>query len=166
MFLTIKDFVTSWTHESAATARVMSVLTDASLQQQIAPNHRKLGQLAWHLVITVHEMMTRTGLELPEPEGGELAPDSAAFIAAQYNRASQGLLLAIQTQWTDANVHLSSDMYGEQWVNGTTLTILISHEIHHRGQLTVLMRQAGLRVPDLYGPVREDWIAWDMEPHI
>jgi len=166
MFLTIKDFVASWTFESAATARVMSALTDASLQQQIAPNHRKLGQLAWHIVVTVQEMMSRTGLELPAPEGGELAPDSAELIAAQYNRASQSLLLAIQSQWTDANVLLSSEMYGEQWLNGLTLNVLISHEIHHRGQITVLMRQAGLRVPGIYGPVREDWIAWKMEPHI
>ncbi|MGO4373779.1 DinB family protein, partial [Paenibacillus sp. MCAF20] len=37
------------------------------------------------------------------------------------------------------------------------LDVLIKHEIHHRGQMTVLMRQAGLRVPDLYGPTKEQW---------
>jgi uncharacterized damage-inducible protein DinB len=45
MFLTINDFVSSWTHESTATQRVLNALTETSLQQQIAPNHRKLGQL-------------------------------------------------------------------------------------------------------------------------
>jgi uncharacterized damage-inducible protein DinB len=35
--------------------------------------------------------------------------------------------------------------------------VLISHQIHHRGQMTVLMRQAGLAVPSIYGPVKEGW---------
>jgi uncharacterized damage-inducible protein DinB len=166
MFLTINDFVSSWTHESTATQRVLNALTDVSLQQQIAPNHRKLGQLAWHITTTIHEMLSRTGLEFPEPAGGELAPDSVALIAAEYSRASQGLLQAIQSQWTDANLLQSTNMYGEDWLNGLTLQILISHEIHHRGQMTVVMRQAGLRVPDLYGPVREDWIEQGMAPMI
>ena len=29
---------------------------------------------------------------------------------------------------------------------------LLHHEIHHRGQMTVLMRQAGLKLPGVYGP--------------
>jgi uncharacterized damage-inducible protein DinB len=57
-------------------------------------------------------------------------------------------------------------MYGEDWLNGLTLQILISHEIHHRGQMTVLMRQAELRVPEVYGPTREDWLERGMEPLI
>jgi uncharacterized damage-inducible protein DinB len=166
MFLTINDFVSSWTHESTATQRVLNTLTDASLLQQIAPNHRKLGQLAWHITTTVHEMLSRTGLEFPEPAGGEVAPDSAALIAAEYSRASQGLLLTLQSHWTDTNLLESTNMYGEDWLNGLTLRILISHEIHHRGQMTVVMRQAGLRVPDIYGPTRDQWQEWGMEPHI
>lgn len=30
------------------------------------------------------------------------------------------------------------------------------HEIHHRGQLTILMRQAGITVSGLYGPSKEE----------
>jgi uncharacterized damage-inducible protein DinB len=166
MFLTIKDFVASWTNESSATQRVMNALTDISLQQEITPNHRKLGQLAWHLVTTIHEMPSRTGLQFLEPEGGELAPASAAVIAESYKITSQALVDAIVTQWTDGNLAESSNMYGEIWDNGLTLNTLITHEIHHRGQMTVLMRQAGLTVPDLYGPTRDNWLEWGMEPHI
>jgi uncharacterized damage-inducible protein DinB len=36
---------------------------------------------------------------------------------------------------------------------------LVHHEIHHRGQMRVLMRQAGLRPSAMHGPVREDWAA-------
>ena len=46
-------------------------------------------------------------------------------------------------------------MYGQKWKKKFTLQALILHEIHHRGQITVLMRQAGLRVPGSYGPAKE-----------
>jgi uncharacterized damage-inducible protein DinB len=42
------------------------------------------------------------------------------------------------------------------------LRVLIQHEVHHRGQMTVLMRQAGLEVPGVYGPAREEWAACGM----
>jgi uncharacterized damage-inducible protein DinB len=48
-------------------------------------------------------------------------------------------------------------MYGEMWSRGTVLSILVRHEAHHRAQLTVLMRQAGLAVPGCYGPAKEEW---------
>jgi uncharacterized damage-inducible protein DinB len=76
------------------------------------------------------------------------------------------MLQAIQTQWTDEKLLQSTNMYGEDWMNGLTLHILIQHEIHHRGQMTVLMRQAGLRAPDIYGPTRDQWLEWNMQPHI
>jgi len=48
-------------------------------------------------------------------------------------------------------------MYGEMWTIETVLKVLFTHQIHHRGQMTVLMRQAGLKVPGLYGPAKEEW---------
>jgi uncharacterized damage-inducible protein DinB len=42
------------------------------------------------------------------------------------------------------------------------LQALISHEIHHRGQMAVPRRQAGLQVPGIYGPAREEWEAYGM----
>ncbi|NOU92059.1 hypothetical protein GC093_02255 [Paenibacillus sp. LMG 31456] len=164
MFTTVQSFVASWSNESAATQRVMDALTDAALGQEIAPNHRSLGQLAWHLVTTVHEMLSRTGLTFDPIAEGELAPASAAAIAEAYRRVGQAMLDAIQSQWTDEDLSKMNNLYGEAWPNGLSLRILIQHEIHHRGQMTVLLRQAGLRVPDIYGPTREDWIERGMQP--
>jgi len=36
------------------------------------------------------------------------------------------------------------------------LQTLVVHQIHHRGQMSVLMRQAGLVPPGIYGPTREE----------
>ena len=68
--------------------------------------------------------------------------------------------------WTDADLDKVDDMFGERWTRRFTLLVLINHQIHHRGQMTVLMRQAGLRVPGMYGPAKEDWAQWSMEPPV
>lgn len=164
MFRTIEDFMNEWNNETKATQRVLDTLTDASLEQRIAPDLRTLGQIGWHIATTIHEMLSRTGLKFDMPEGEELAPTSAKTIADTYRSASAKAIDAIQSQWTDAALTESSDMYGQQWPNGLTLRIIISHEIHHRGEMVVLMRQAGLRIPEIYGPTREDWIERGMQP--
>jgi uncharacterized damage-inducible protein DinB len=65
--------------------------------------------------------------------------------------------------WNDESLQQTDDMYGEKWKRGVTLTVLISHQAHHRGQMTVLMRQAGLKVPGVYGPAREEWAGMGMK---
>jgi len=55
---------------------------------------------------------------------------------------------------------VTDEMYGETWARGLTLFYLILHQAHHRGQITVLMRQAGLTVPGIYGPAKEEWAAF------
>ena len=155
MFTTVRDFITEWKYESQATGRVLEAMTDASLSQRITSDNRTLGQLGWHLATTIHEMLSRTGLEFPSLEGDEHAPASAAVIAESYKRASADLLQAIETQWTDDTLVQLTDMYGEQWPNGLTLRILIKHEVHHRGQIYLMLGMLDVRTPPLYGLTEE-----------
>jgi len=164
MFVSIAAFAEAWGHESASTQKIFDALTDASLKQEVTPEDRTLGRIAWHITTSLHEMLSRTGLEFKAPEDGEPVPATAKEIADAYRKGSESLLDAIKNQWTDADLLQKVDMYGEQWPKGLTLQILISHQIHHRGQLTILMRQAGLRVPGVYGPAREEWSSMGMEP--
>lgn len=166
MFTSIEAFVKEWENVSAGTRRLLEELTDASLSQSIGEGYRTLGRLAWHLTCSPHEMLVRTGLELPAPGDENVVPSTAAEIAAAYARTSREVADAVRGQWQDANLAESCDMYGEQWANGFTLRVVIQHEVHHRAQMTVLMRQAGLHVPGLYGPAREDWQGMGMEPPV
>ncbi|MDG0812635.1 DinB family protein [Cohnella rhizosphaerae] len=56
------------------------------------------------------------------------------------------------------------EIAGQSWINGDSLRFSLTHQAHRRGQMTVLMRQAGLRPPGLYGPIYEVWIAQGMAP--
>jgi uncharacterized damage-inducible protein DinB len=156
MYRTIQEFIEDWKLESASTQRALDALTDASLSQRVSPKDRTLGEVAWHIVTTIQEMMTMAGLKLEAVGDPKVVPTSARQIADAYRAVSEGLVTAIQEQWTDATLQEVRNMFGMQWPNALTLNILLRHEIHHRGQLTVLMRQAGLQVPDIYGPARRD----------
>jgi uncharacterized damage-inducible protein DinB len=163
MFRRIADFQKSWAADSEATLKVLRVLTDASLGQSVAPGERSLGRLAWHLTCTLGEMPGHVGLMVDSPAYESDPPASAAAIAAAYATASRSLLAQLEA-WDDATLDVEDDMYGERWTRGFTLHALLEHQIHHRGQMTVLMRQAGLKPPGIYGPAREDWASMGMQP--
>lgn len=162
MYTSIADFEADWKRLSEGTAKVMAALTDDSLKWPVAENHRTLGRIAWHIVLTIPEMCNRTGLGVSGPDEHTPVPPTAKAIANTYNQVAEALLERIKTKWKDADLHTEVDLYGEKWKNGRTLRILIDHEIHHRGQMTVLMRQAGVRVPGIFGPAREDWANYGM----
>jgi uncharacterized damage-inducible protein DinB len=164
MYRTIADFERAWKSESEGTLKILRGLTDASLQQAIGGEARTLGRLAWHLTATLPELANRTGLAVAGPEDGSPPPSSAARIAAAYESAAASLLAEVTSRWSDATLAVEDDMYGERWTRGFTLACLVLHQCHHRGQMTVLMRQAGLAVPGLYGPSREEWAAYGMKP--
>jgi uncharacterized damage-inducible protein DinB len=163
MFLKIEDFTAEWTSELRLTGQVMQALTDDALSQAVRQDRRTLGQIAWHLVSSIH-YMTYCGLEFEGLADGEQCPDSAAVIADSYSNIGRSMLKAVQTQWSDETLQASQAIMGVEWKNGATLRFVLMHQAHHRGQMTVLMRQAGLRLPEVYGPTYEDWVDKGMEP--
>ena len=86
-------------------------------------------------------------------------PESMAEIAARYQRATTSLIEELAA-WKDEDLLREDTLYGHLvWKRGYSLQALEMQQAHHRGQMTVLMRQAGLRVPEFYGPVLEGWAA-------
>jgi uncharacterized damage-inducible protein DinB len=163
MFRRVVDFQKAWEQEKDSTLKVLGALTDASLSQAVTREDRTLGRLAWHLTTTLGEMMERTGLKIAGPSHDAPPPPSAAAIAAAYAEAATAVADGV-SGWSDATLEVEDDMYGQRWPRGGTLQSLIVHQAHHRGQMTVLMRQAGLKVPGVYGPAREEWTAYGMQP--
>ena len=169
MFRKIEDAVHAWKGHRESTIKLFSALTDASLLQAVTEGHRNIGRISWHVIATIPEMMSRTGLSIGFDGSWEKMPENltAAMIVDKYSAVTQSLIEAISRSWTDESLEVSDDLYGEQWKRGMTLNILLAHEIHHLGQLTILMRQAGLVVPGLYGPSKEEWSTYNVpEPEV
>ena len=156
MFTAIGHFLSTWRHESASTARLFAELTDASLAQRVAPGHRTLGELAWHIVVSQREIVGKTGLVYDAPRKGDPAPARAAALHSAYVDAAKAFAAAVEREWNDDALRIKDTLYGASWPRGVTLSVTLRHEIHHRGQMTVLMRQAGLRVPGVYGASKDE----------
>jgi len=141
-----------WKHESAQTTRVLAELTDESLDVAIAEGQRTLGELAWHIVVSQQEIVAKTGLAFEAPSKSVGRPPRAREILTAYRGAASALAEAVERSWTDASLADEDEIYGMRWTRGYTLSVMLLHEVHHRGQLTALMRPAGLKVPGVYGP--------------
>jgi len=156
MYRTIADFVQDWTRESAISLKVERALTDASLQQKTDPDGRTLGQLGWHMVLMTGMTGSAVGLEVDAPPRGTEPPTSAASIADVYEKAARSLGEQALKELNDEQLGAEISLFGRTMSRAGALQALVRHQIHHRGQMTVLIRQAGLIVPGVYGPSREE----------
>jgi uncharacterized damage-inducible protein DinB len=163
MFQTLEVFFTLWNFEADATQRILDQLTDESLSQEVTPDNWTLGRIAWHTVTAIGVIASRTGLSFDAPNQDYPVPTSAKFISDNYQKARSALTQAIENQWTHKNLGEARDFFGQRMSNSELLFFMIQHQIHHRGQMTILMRQAGLTVPGLYGPSKEEWAKIGME---
>ena len=159
MYRKIKDFEQSWAYETEITTKLLSNLTDASLNQKVTEGGRSLGFVAWHIVLTLGEMLGKVGLNIDCPPEEAATPASAREITETFERAARSVSEEVAKKWTDETLLQEDEMYGMIWSRGTTLSLLINHQAHHRGQLTILMRQAGVPVIGVYGPAKEEWEA-------
>ncbi len=164
MFASISDFEFVYKNEANQTHKLFEALTDASLAQSVAKDHRTLGRMAWHIVVTYAEMPKMAGLNVAGVGEHEPMPKSASDMTRVYRTVSDELLAEVTKKWKDSDLQVEDNFYGMMWKRGLMLGILIRHEVHHRGQMTVLMRQAGIKVPGVYGPAKEEWAGMGMNP--
>ena len=164
MYGKLSDFITEWKYESESTFKIIDQLTDDSLAKKFNDNIRTPGRLAWHLVTTIGEMVQRTGLKFDATPEDAPVPVTMKEICEEYKRTSEGMLNAVKKEWKDESLLEEINLYGQNWKKGKVLSVLVNHQTHHRGQLTVVMRLAGLKVPGVYGPAREEWASMGMEP--
>jgi len=163
MFRKLDDFFAAYENVTGGTIRMFAALSDENMNQPVAQGHRTLRRIAWHIVTTVPEMMSRTGLAVSSVDCASPPPESAAEIQDAYKSVSKELTDAVKATWNDDTLLEVDEMYGEKWQRGLTLASLIIHEVHHRGQMTVLLRQAGCAAPGVFGPSKEEWAQYGME---
>lgn len=162
MYNSIEEAVGEWRFEARLTQMVMDALTDQSLQVQVPMEGRTLGRLAWHLVQSAPSFMAELGLPVAQVEGP--APAAAKEIAQRWQQVSDEVAQAIESGLTAESLRQVQSLFGREMEKGTILALLLKHHAHHRGQMTVLMRMAGLVPPGIYGPTREAWQQMGQEP--
>lgn len=162
MYRKIKDFQGVWDYEASETLKIFNDLTDESLNQKVTETGRSLGFIAWHIVTTIEEFFASAGIKIDGAKPSAETPDTVTEIVAEFEKAVKSLNEELPKHWLDENLTDKIPMYGETWTKGFALTCFLMHAAHHRGQMTILMRQAGLKVHGVYGPAKEEWEAMGM----
>ncbi len=165
MFRHVADFKTIWEQEVAHTLHVLEAIPDAAAHQAVGTEHRDLRRIAWHLVETCVEMPHNMGLKIAGFNGEPFKTQPPATMKAirdTYAAVAESVVAEV-LKLNDMALAMSYPFYGMTWTGAFALMVLVTHQSHHRGQMTVLMRQAGLKVPGTYGPAKEEWGAYGME---
>lgn len=164
MYRKIADFIKTWKAEEEATVKILSNIKDENLLKTVSDNTRSLGRLAWHITQTLTEMGSKVELVENDYLDGKPIPSNISEIIDLYKKYCEELAVNLKSKWTDEDLSLKMDLYGQSWERGRILTMLVNHQIHHRAQITVIMRLLGLTVPGIYGPSKEEWKNYGMEP--
>lgn len=156
MYRTVTEFVNDWDRETAISLKVERALTDASLAQKTDSEGRTLGTIAWHMAVMIGLTGSAVGLQVAAPPREAQPPATASAIADAYETTIKSLKDEASKKLTDEKLAEQITIFGRTMPATWALHALVRHQIHHRGQMTVLMRQAGVAVPGVYGPSREE----------
>lgn len=154
MYRTTKDFLEDWQANAAGTLNVFKAITDDKMDVAIVEGHNSLGWLAWHLVSSAGFFGHFAKLQIPAPGPTMKQPDTMAEIIEAYELVIEAYNKEVAAL-TDDELLEEVDGFGGPTMRGKLLRALIDHQSHHRGQMTVLVRQAGLTVPPVMGPTKE-----------
>lgn len=164
MYCNISDFLEDWHKESQSTLEVFNHIDDQKKSLNVNEDLRSLERLSWHITQSITEMLYRAGLFEHDFLEKEPIPETMEKNREIYNQFSLQLISLVEEKWKDTDLTEKVDMYGEKWEKRFVLSVLVKHQIHHRGQMTAIMRMLGMRVPGIYGPSKEEWSKFGMTP--
>lgn len=154
MYRKVEDFLGDWKQSSDGTLRVIQEIADDKLDFAIVEGHNSLGWLAWHLVGAAGAFAQFGGLQVKGIERTDPQPASVDEIVTTYENIANAISEEAKKLTDDSLTEEVSSFVGPT-ERGRLLRMLIDHQNHHRSQMTVLLRQAGLKVPPVMGPTKE-----------
>ncbi len=156
MYRKMSDFLGQWEIEGNSTIEAFERITDEAAGAS-ADNEgfRSLRELAWHLTTVLGGVPASMGLTIDTPSFDAPTPATMNEIIAAYRRAAPLFAETIRENWTDEMLTGEIELWGSMRTRGFILLGMLLHQAHHRGQMTAVMRSAGLVPPGIYGPTRE-----------
>jgi len=155
MYRSVSDFLKDWSNSVQGTLKVLNSLADDKLDQAIVEGHSTLGWLGWHLATCPAFFLGQVGLKVVPSGDAKQIPNKASEIVNAYSTIAEEVKLVVEHNLTDEKMVEGIETFAGTMPRGAMLRTLIDHQTHHRGQMTVLLRQAGLHVPGVIGPTKE-----------
>ncbi len=158
MATTMKEILERYEHQHASTHAVIAAMPE--VHASFRPHERSLswGQLAWHVATTplyyvseVFRLPTQLGWDLDNAR----PPTTTAGLVQGLDDIYDEIVDALRTKddaWLDEMTDYHGTMKEKRWILGH----VIDQEVHHRGQMTVLLRLKDASVPQVYGPTADE----------
>ena len=156
----LQTFINTWDAEAKKTAAALRALPAGQYDFRPDAGGRSLGELAWHLAEIEGYMgfgVERGAFEMGVKPPGIERPRTIEELAPGYERIHAESLQKVR-RLTSADLDRRVRFFtgDEMPIRDILWSALLHHQIHHRGQLSVLCRLAGGVAPGAYGPNREE----------
>jgi uncharacterized damage-inducible protein DinB len=162
--LTREDILQELDQEAVTTRRVLERVPEGKLDWRPHEKSFSLGQLAMHIAtirgalaqVSTMETFNVKGRNVPRPSASSTAElldalDQSLALAHEIVGAMDGEALAAPWKLVDGEQVLLTIPRAS-----FLRSIMLNHWYHHRGQLTVYLRQTGALVPGVYGPSADE----------
>jgi uncharacterized damage-inducible protein DinB len=159
----LERFLSTWEREAESTVKLLRALPRDQYDYRPDPGGRSLGELAWHLAEGDAYMtfgIEKGGFSMGAKPPHIERPRAVEELAPGYelvHREAVERIRKLSPEDLDRAI---------PFFDGSPMTIrdilwsaVISHNVHHRGQLSLMCRLAGGAAPGLYGPNREEMAA-------
>jgi uncharacterized damage-inducible protein DinB len=155
----LEMFLESWDREAENTLKVLRALPATQYDFRPDAGGRSLGELAWHLAegdayISYGIEAGQFGMNMRPPNIER--PRTVEALAPGYERVHGEAVARIRKLKPEDLDRSISFFMDERPIRRILWDAIISHGVHHRGQLTLMCRLAGGAAPGLYGPNREE----------
>ena len=158
----LERFLNTWDREAENTIKLLRALPPSQYDFRPDQGGRSLGELAWHLAEGDAYMSFgidrgQFGMDMRPPNIER--PRQVEALAPAYERIHKEAVERIK-KLTPADLDRTIAFFGQSVsVRDILWNMIISHSVHHRGQLALMCRLAGGQTPGLYGPNREETAA-------
>ena len=148
--------------EAKTTRRVLERVPEDRLTWKPHDKSMSLGQLALHVATVpgaVAEMSRKSPFPIPQFIQPSAASVSELIPALDQSVAKARQILSTMNDEALTEIWRATDGTREVMalpVGAVLRTIMLNHWYHHRGQLSVYIRQVGALVPSIYGPSADE----------
>jgi uncharacterized damage-inducible protein DinB len=155
-------FLNAWERESESTLKLLRALPPGQYDFRPDAGGRSLGELAWHLAEGDAYMsfgIDNGGFNMAVKPPNIERPRTVEALAPGYERIHKDAVARLR-KLKPEDLDRTLPFFGQTIaIRDILWGMIISHGIHHRGQLSLMCRLAGGAAPGLYGPNREETAA-------
>jgi uncharacterized damage-inducible protein DinB len=149
--------------EAQTTRRVLERVPDDKLNWRPHPKARTLGELAQHIATSpagVAELSARSPAQAPR-FASEPSPANASELMSTLDRSLERTKAILGGMDDAAATQTWRLMNGDREILALPRiaflrSIMLNHWYHHRGQLTVYLRELDVPIPSIYGPSADE----------